>query len=86
MVAVHGRQITSRPKESTCLRPVLATDVLLFRHWRDHAARKGKSKYPILISSKHKFFNLQIYVMLNIIFVCEIFSFDTALYFLRNIN
>jgi hypothetical protein len=46
--------------------------------------RRLRSKYPLLISSKNKFFHLQIYVMLNITSVFEICSLDAVLYFLHN--
>jgi hypothetical protein len=49
--------------------------VLLFRRWRDLAAKKRKEaqKQILLISSENKLFHLQIYIMLNTIFVSEIF-------------
>jgi hypothetical protein len=43
--------------------------------------RRLRSKYPLLISSKNKLFHLQICIVLNTIFVCEIFSFDAAVVF-----
>jgi hypothetical protein len=69
-------------------REATAEDILLFRHWRDLAAKKRKEaqkQTPITNFLKNKLFHLQIYIMLNIIFVCEIFSFDSVLYFLPNL-
>jgi hypothetical protein len=66
----------------------VATDVLLFRRRCDFAAKKRKeAQKQISITNllKNKLFHLQIYIMLNTIFVCEIFSFDAVLYFLRNL-
>jgi hypothetical protein len=45
--------------------------------------RRLRSKYPNFL--KNKLFHLQIYIALNTTFVCEIFSFDAILYFLRNL-
>jgi hypothetical protein len=69
-------------------REATATDVLLFRRWRDLAARKRKEaqkQIPITNFFKNKLFHLQIYIILNPIFVWEIFSVDAALCFLRNL-
>jgi hypothetical protein len=55
----------------------VATDVLLFRRWRDLAAKKRKeAQKQIPITNFLNFFHLQIYILLKPIFVCEIFSFD----------
>jgi hypothetical protein len=59
----------------------VATDVLQFRHWRDLAAKKRKEaqvQIPITNFLKNKLFHLQIYIMLNIIVVSEVFSFDAV--------
>jgi hypothetical protein len=65
-------------------REATATDVLLFRRWRDLAAKKRKeAQKQIPIRNLLKNFNFQIYII--IIFICEIFSFDAILYFLRNL-
>lgn len=60
-----------------------ATDVPLFKLWRDFASKKWKEaqkQIPLTISSKIKI--LQFYIMLNTVFVCEVFTFDVLLYFL----
>jgi hypothetical protein len=57
-------------------REATATDVLLFRRWRDLAAKKRKEaqkQIPIRNFLKKINTHLQIYIMLNTIFVCEIF-------------
>jgi hypothetical protein len=57
-------------------REVTATDVLLLRRWHDLAAKKRKvAQKQITITNflKNTLFHLQIYIMLNTIFVCEIF-------------
>jgi hypothetical protein len=57
--------------------------LLLFRCWHDLAAKKRKEaqkELPITNFLKNKL-HLQIYVMLNSIFVCEIFSFGAIAYF-----
>jgi hypothetical protein len=62
----------------------VATDVLLFRRWRDLATKKRKEaqkQIPITNFLKNKLFNLKIYIMLNTIFVCEIFSSDAVCIF-----
>jgi hypothetical protein len=41
-------------------------------------------KYPLLVSQENKLLHLQIYITLNIIFVCEILLFDVELHFLHN--
>jgi hypothetical protein len=54
----------------------VATDVLLFKRWRDLAAKKRKKaqkQIPITNFLKNKLFHSQIYIMQNTIFVCEIF-------------
>jgi hypothetical protein len=67
-------------------RKAIATDVLLFRRWRDLAAKKRKEaqkQIPSTDFSKKKLsFTNSHYVIT--IFVCDIFSFDAVLYFLRN--
>jgi hypothetical protein len=57
-------------------REVTATDVLLFRRWRDLAAKKRKeaqNQIPIANLLKNELFRLQIYVTLNTIFVWRFF-------------
>jgi hypothetical protein len=68
-------------------REMAAAYVLLFGRWCDLAAQKRKEtrrKY-LLISSKNKLLHLQVYVMLSIVLVCEIFPFDAVFYFLCNL-
>jgi hypothetical protein len=57
-------------------RDATATDVLLFRSWRNIAAKKRKEaqkQIPITDFLENKHFHLQIYMMLKKIFVHEIF-------------
>jgi hypothetical protein len=54
----------------------VAADVLLFRCWCDLATEKRRevrSNYPLLFFQKNKLLRLQIYIMLNTVFVCVIF-------------
>jgi hypothetical protein len=47
-------------------RQATATDVLLFRRWRDLAAKKRKEvqkQMPITFLQKNKLFHLQIFIM-----------------------
>jgi hypothetical protein len=60
-------------------REATATDVLLFRRWRDLAAKKRKeAQKQIPITN----FLKNIYIL----FLFEIFSFDAVLYFLHNLT
>lgn len=63
-----------------------AADVLLFRHWNDLATMKtkaGHKEMPVINFKENKFFYLQIYIELNMIF--ERFFFHLMTYFLRNL-
>jgi hypothetical protein len=63
-----------------------ATDVLLFKRWREFAAKKRRETYKqILVTDflKNKFFPLQINTAINAIL--GDFLFDLMLYFLRNL-
>jgi hypothetical protein len=67
---------------------ILCTQLLLFWRWRDLAAKKRKEaqkQIPNTNFLKNKLFHLHIYIMFFTVCVCEIFSFDTVLYFLRNL-
>jgi hypothetical protein len=68
-------------------REATTMDVLLFRHWNELATEKRKeAQKQILITNFVKeLFHLQIYILLNAVFVCEVFSFDAILYFLCNV-
>jgi hypothetical protein len=66
----EGLNSIEQQKEAT------ATDVPVFRRWRDLAAKKRKEaqkQIPITIFLKNKLCHLQIYIMLNTIFVCDFF-------------
>jgi hypothetical protein len=57
-------------------REATATDGLLFRRWRDLAAKKRKEaqkQTPIPNFLKNKPFHLQFCIVWNTIFICEIF-------------
>jgi hypothetical protein len=69
-------------------REATATDVLLFRRGRYFAAKERcKAQKLIYITNffKNKTFRLEIYLVLNTVFVRDIFLFDTVLYFLSNL-
>jgi hypothetical protein len=67
--------------------------LVCFRYWHNLATKKKEGgseantyyKFLKKKTKKNRLFHLQIYIMLNTIFVCEISSFDAALYFLRHL-